>query len=140
MPKLDRMGRKPDTPVRPTQTIERNNDDLFSQDLRLPTEYPLGEILNIYAKRLGVLLTSSVMIIGIGLISIWFSILLIPTLYLASTKFKEIFRRRLKDSILSSVVLLLGLSLTSIFDLGFFASAFVYLLVLAIIIFIFSSD
>lgn len=110
----------------------------LSPDLMLPTDYPLKEALSIYAKRLVALLTAPVMILGIGAVGAWFSILLAPILYFTSSKVRAIINKRLKDSLLSLVVVIVGLFLNSILDLGFFSSLFVYVLMLCAIILIFA--
>lgn len=121
----------------PTRSVKLDEDRL-PPELRLPTDYPLKETLGIYAKRLGILLTGSVMIFGIGTLGVWFSTLLAPILYLTSSKVRATVHRRLKDSLLSSVVILLGLLLSSILELGFFGTVFFYALILGVVIFIFT--
>ena len=110
---------------------------LDRDSIKLPTDYPLKEALGIYARRLGVLLTGSTMIIGIGTLGAWFSILLAPMLYLSSSKVRAIVNRRFTDAILALVVIVLGLSFKSIFDLGFLSSLLVYATIVSSIIFIF---
>lgn len=122
------------TNIRPVKLDE----DRLPPDLMLPTDYPLKEALGIYAKRLVALFTWPVMVVGISTLGAWFSVLLAPILYLTSPKVRATVHRRLKDSLLALAVIVSGLFLGWILDLGFFGSLFFYAILLGAVFLIFT--
>ena len=109
-------------------------------DLMLPTDYPLKEALGIYARRLGILLTGSAMILGIGVVGAWASILLAPSLYLSSSRLRAILRNRLNDGLVALLVIAAGIALDWIVSPSLLGSVTIYALTLAAVVLIFKRN